>query len=193
MFGVSYGQFYYNGLGFRTGVQYAASTADINDVVGIPVAFAYRTRPKSTEERFQTGAVGARDALISRRPYNRGGSDAAGFLGGFLLNLFGVTPGYIAGSSETPSNDSWKTARPHWQDTWVEKKRDFSLTLDAGMSLNYSIWRFDLKLTPAIHYHLTDNYVYHLSSGENGPEIRQDRTTPIRWIFTLNGGIAFRF
>ena len=98
-----------------------------------------------------------------------------------------------AGSSETPSKDAWRTSRPHWQDTWVEKKHDFSLTLDAGMSLNYSIWRFDLKLTPAIHYHLTDNYVYHLSSGENGPEIQQDRTTPIRWIFTLNGGIAFRF
>lgn len=200
MFGVSYGQFYYNGLGFRTGVQYSASTANINDVLGIPVAFAYRTRPKSAEERFQTGAVGARDALIYRRPYSGGGSEAAGFLGGFLLNLFsdmeffvGVTPGYIAGSSEAPSNDTWNTSRPHWQDTWVEKKHDFSLTLDAGMSLNYSIWRFDLKLTPAFHYHLTDNYVYHLSSGENGPEIQQDRTTPIRWIFTLNGGIAFRF
>ncbi|MBQ1648689.1 MAG: hypothetical protein II047_09605, partial [Bacteroidales bacterium] len=30
MMGVSYGQFYYNGLGFRTGFQYAASTASIN-------------------------------------------------------------------------------------------------------------------------------------------------------------------
>ena len=32
MLGVSYGQFHYNGLGFRTGFQYAASTANINDV-----------------------------------------------------------------------------------------------------------------------------------------------------------------
>lgn len=51
MLGVSYGQFHYNGLGFRTGFQYAASTADINDVFGVPVAFAYRTKSKSAQER----------------------------------------------------------------------------------------------------------------------------------------------
>ena len=182
MLGVSYGQFHYNGLGFRTGFQYAASTADINDVVGVPIAFAYRTQSKSTGERFETGALGARNQMLYRGTHR---SDAAGILGGFLLNLFsdmeffaGMTPGYIAGASEKPFNA-----------TWVEKKNAFSLSLDAGMSLNYSIWRFDLKLTPAFHYNLTDNYVYHVSSGAAGA----DRMTPIRWFFTLNGGLAFRF
>ena len=197
MFGVSYGQFHYNGLGFRTGVQYAASTADINDVFGVPVAFAYRTRSRSADERFQTGAIGARDAMITRRPYG-GGDKAASFLGGFLLNLFsdaeffaGVTPGYIAGSSEGPATAS-ASVRPSWEDSWVEKKHAFSLSLDAGATLNYSIWRFDLKLTPAVHYNLTNNYVHHLSTIENG-EVTKDRTTPLRWFFTLNGGISFRF
>jgi hypothetical protein len=194
MLGVSYGQFYYNGLGFRTGVQYAASMASINDVIGVPLAFAYRTRSRSADERFQAGAIGARDAMVYRHPY--GSSEkAASFLGGFLLNLFseaeffaGVTPGYIIGPSETPSK---AVGASRWSDTWVEKKHAFSLSLDAGATLNYSIWRFDLKLTPAIHYNLTNNYIYHLSSGEKGEVV--DRTTPLRWFFTLNGGIAFRF
>ena len=198
MLGVSYGQFHYNGLGFRAGFQYAASTANINDVFGVPVAFAYRTKSKSAQERFETGAIGARDAMVYRHPYGSG--NARGFLGGFLVNLFsdmeffaGMTPGYIAGASERPGRTSWGTAMPYWEDTWVEKKNAFSLTLDAGMTLNYSIWRFDLKLTPAFHYNLTNNYRYHLDSGENGPEVLKSTTTPLRWFFTLNGGLSFRF
>ena len=198
MLGVSYGQFHYNGLGFRTGFQYAASTANINDAFGVPVAFAYRTRSKSAQERFESGASGARDAVLYRHPYGRG--NAAGFLGGFLVNLFsdveffaGVTPGYIAGASERPKRTSSGTSMPYWEDTWVEKKNAFSLDLDAGVTLNYSIWRFDLKLTPAFHYNLTGNYLQHVDSGENGPEVLKSTTTPLRWFFTLNGGLSFRF
>ena len=198
MLGVSYGQFYYNGLGFRTGFQYAASTADINDVFGVPVAFAYRTHSRSAQERLETGVVGARDAVVYRHPYGSG--SVGDFLGGFLVNLFsdmeffaGMTPGYIAGTSETPGKTSWGTSRQYWEDTWVEKKHAFSLTLDAGMTLNYSIWRFDLKLTPAFHYNLTGNYLYHIDSGENGPDVLRSTTIPLRWFFTLNGGLAFRF
>ena len=198
MLGVSYGQFHYNGLGFRTGFQYAASTANINDVFGVPVAFAYRTRSKSAQERFETGASGARDAVLYRHPYGSG--NAAGFLGAFLVNLFsdveffaGVTPGYIAGASERPKRTSCGTSMPYWEDTWVEKKNAFSLDLDAGVTLNYSIWRFDLKLTPAFHYNLTGNYLQHVDSGENGPEVLKSTTTPLRWFFTLNGGLSFRF
>ena len=88
---------------------------------------------------------------------------------------------------------SWGGSGQYWEDTWVEKKNAFSLTLDAGITLNYSIWRFDLKLTPAFHYNLTNNYLYHVDSGENGPEVLKSTTTPLRWFFTLNGGLSFRF
>ena len=158
----------------------------------------FHSKSKSAQERFETGAIGARDAMVYRHPYGSG--NARGFLGGFLVNLFsdmeffaGMTPGYIAGASERPGRTSWGTAMPYWEDTWVEKKNAFSLTLDAGMTLNYSIWRFDLKLTPAFHYNLTNNYLYHLDSGENGPEVLKSTTTPLRWFFTLNGGLSFRF
>ena len=198
MLGVSYGQFYYQGLGVRAGFQYAASTADINDVFGVPIAFAYRTRSKSTGERFETGVIGARDATVYRHPNGRG--NTASFIGGFLLNLFsdmeffaGMTPGYIAGASETPGGAPQSVSRLYWEDTWVEKKNALSLSLDAGMTLNYSLWRFNLKLTPAFHYNLTNNYIQHVISGENGPEELKDTTTPLRWFFTLNGGLSFRF
>lgn len=196
MLSVSYGQFHYNGLGFRTGFQYAASTANINDVFGVPVAFAYRTKSKSAQDRFESGALGARNQMVYPDPRRR---DAGGIIGGFLLNLFsdmeffaGMTPGYIAGASETPANTSEMMSRLYWEDVWVEKKNAFSLTLDAGTTLNYSIWRFDLKLTPAFHYNLTNNYLYHLTAGEAGGVVKET-TTPLRWFFSLNGGLSFRF
>ena len=125
--------------------------------------------------------------------------DAGGIIGGFLLNLFsdmeffaGMTPGYIAGASEMPVNASEMMSRPYWEDVWVEKKNAFSLNLDAGMTLNYSIWRFDLKLTPAFHYNLTGNYLHHVAAYEAGKAVKETMT-PLRWFFTLNGGLSFRF
>lgn len=200
LFGIGYGQFYKNGLGFRTGIQYSASVADINDAFGVPIAFAYKTRSRSSGERFEAGASGARNAMVYRGSYGDGRDATRGFLGGFLLNLFsdteffaGITPGYVAGSSGSPFKASWGNTWQYWEETYVEKKYAFSLTLDAGLSLNYSIWRFDLKLTPAIHYHLTDNFIFHSTVGETGVGVKTDSTTPLRWFFTLNGGIAFRF
>lgn len=195
-FGVGYGQFFYNGLGFRTGIQYSASVAGIDDAFGIPLAFAYRTHSRSAGERLRAGAAGAGDVL-SNGTYSGGSGTARGFLGGFLLNLFsdmeffaGVTPGYVAGASGSPKRISWDSR--YQEDIWVEKDSSFSLTLDAGLSLNYSIWRFDLKLTPAFHFSPTDNYIYHVTASENGVKTKET-TSPLRWFFTLNGGIAFRF
>lgn len=195
-FGVGYGQFFYNGLGFRTGIQYSASVAGIDDVFGIPLAFAYRTHSRSAGERLRAGAAGAGDVL-SNGTYSGGSGTARGFLGGFLLNLFsdmeffaGVTPGYVAGASGSPKRISWDSR--YQEDIRVEKDTSFSLTLDAGLSLNYSIWRFDLKLTPAFHFSPTDNYIYHVTASENGVKTKET-TSPLRWFFTLNGGIAFRF
>ena len=173
MLGVNYGQFHYNGLGFRAGLQWNASVANVDDVFGIPLAFAYRTRPRSTDERIQAGAAGAMDTGLQRRASGNG-DVGTGMVAGFLLNLFrdmefsvGVTPGYIAGSAGS----------------LVEKKGPFSLNLDAGWYLNYNLWRFDLKFMPAIHYNLTGNYVNSYAGN----------AAPLRWFFTLNGGLAFRF
>ena len=173
MLGVNYGQFHYNGLGFRAGLQWNASVANVDDVFEVPLAFAFRTRSRSTEERVLAGAAGAMDTGLQRRA--SGNRDVGtGMVAGFLLNLFrdmefsvGVTPGYIAGSGGS----------------LVEQKGPFSLNLDAGWCLNYNLWRFDLKFMPAIHYNLTGNYVNSYAGN----------AAPLRWFFTLNGGLAFRF
>ncbi len=201
-FGVGYGQFFRSGLGFRTGLQYSASVADINDAFGVPVAFAYRTRSRSAGERLQAGAAGAGSSLSDGGPYRRSGDVARGAVGGFLLSLFsdveffaGVTPGYVAGASGSPYRVSRGGTGYSWDDFWVEKKRAFSLTLDAGACLNYSIWRFDLKLTPAFHFCPTGNYVYHADRlAADGDTIKvQGTTTPLRWFFTFTAGLAYRF
>ncbi len=201
-FGVGYGQFFRSGLGFRTGLQYSASVADINDAFGVPVAFAYRTRSRSAGERLQAGAAGAGSSLSGGGPYRRSGDVARGALGGFLLSLFsdveffaGVTPGYVAGASGAPYWSNGGGASYSRDDFWVEKKRAFSLTLDAGTCLNYSIWRFDLKLTPAFHFCPTGNFIYHAGRFTvDGDAVKiQDTSTPIRWFFTFTAGLAYRF
>ena len=145
---VNYGQFSHSGLGFRIGAQWSPSVADIDNSFGIPVAFAYRTRTRSTKGRLQSGVAGAMDS-IDYESANSGGRDIAmSMASGFLMSLFsdmeffaGLTPGYVAGSSSTPSKSSWGDYRQHHATTWTEKGSAFSLSIDAGMCLNYSIWR----------------------------------------------------
>ena len=200
MLGVSYGQFFGNGLGFRTGVQWTQTVAEIDNSFGVPIAFAYRTPSRTAKERLRSGAAGARDAVEYWGPYGNAEDTSRGLLAGFLMNLIsdvefyaGVTPGYVAGSSTTASREAWG---PNWEfrrEVWMEKKTPLSLSLDAGMCINYSIWRFDIKLMPAFHYNLTDNYVRHSTLYDTMAGSQKEDVTPLRWFFTLNGGLAFRF
>ena len=194
---VNYGQFSHSGLGFRIGAQWSPSVADIDNSFGIPVAFAYRTRARSTKGRLQSGVAGTMDSIDYESANSGGRNIAMSMASGFLMSLFsdmeffaGLTPGYVAGSSSTPSKSAWGDYWQHHATTWTEKGSAFSLSIDAGMCLNYSIWRFDIKLMPAFHYSLTDNYIYHKSMPEEG--IRE-YSRPLGWFFTFSGGIAFRF
>lgn len=196
---VNYGHFSRNGLGFRIGVQWSPSVADIDNPIGVPVAFAYRTGGRSFRERLQSGAVGSVGAMAYESPYHDAGDMARDMAGGFLVNLFsdmeffiGVTPGYVSGSSSSHARGMWGDSWQYWEETWTEKRSDFSISIDAGMCLNYSIWRFDIKLMPAFHYNLTSNYVYRRTSGEEGA-VLSETEMPLRWLFTLSGGLAYRF
>ncbi len=197
---VSYGQFFQDGFGFRAGFQWIPSVADVNCNFGMPVALAFHTKERTSQERINAGFSGAADTLtqdiISDNNYSAGRDLTAGF----LMNLFsdleyfiGITPGYIVGSSSPEHEATWGTSWQYWNNSWTEKKSSFSLTLDAGMMLNYSLWRFDLKITPAFHYCLTNNYVYHISSGEKNIDAKTSHIMPLSWFFTLSGGVAFRF
>lgn len=118
---------------------------------------------------------------------------------GFLMSPFsdmeffaGLTPGYVAVASDIPSKSAWGGSWQYQAVTWTEKGTAFSLSIDAGMCLDYSIWRFDIKLIPAFHYNLTDIYIYHKSTVEESAGMRE-YSRPLGWFFTFSGGIAYRF
>jgi hypothetical protein len=47
---------------------------------------------------------------------------------------------------------------------------------------------------PAFHYNITNNYRYHIQEGVRGSdEVLRTTVKPIKWLFTFNGGLAFRF
>lgn len=193
----NYGQFYHNGLGFRAGLQWSPSVADVEHYVGVPLSFAWRMRPRSTNDRLLSGAYGAYSSIASGTDDRLAARDV---FANFLVNLFsdmeffvGLTPGYVAGSSSSVSEGRWGDSWQYWQKTWTEKKNAFSFILDAGFCLNYSIWRFDIKLKPSFHYCVTDNYLYHSISGDTLNGTTSTSNTPLRWFFSFSGGLSFRF
>lgn len=197
--GLTYGHFNKSGIGFRTGFQYTPSVAHVDNSFGIPIAFAYRTGYRSDSQRYLSGIHGASSAA-SWNMYNweSGSSTFRNMLVSFLTGMFsnveftaGLTPGFIAGASSSVGTGYFSGA--DWQKEWTERVNRMSLTLDAGASLNYSIWRFDLKLMPAFHYSLTDNYVCHRERGNDNATGTFSSELPLRWFFTFSGGLAFRF
>lgn len=185
---VNYGVFQNSGLGFRAGLQWAPSVANVDNAFGVPLAIAWRTSSRSSTERLQSGMAGAAGTILYSPGY--GQHSAGSVLGGFLMNLFsdlelftGITPGYIAGTSSSVHQSAWGNNLQYREVHWTEKTQAFSVTLDAGFSVNYRIWRIDLKLIPIFHYSLSRNYRYH----------QNDASTPLRWFFSMSGGLAFHF
>ena len=193
--GLHYGHYYPNGVGFRTGFQYIPTVVDIDNSFSIPLAISYRTGSRSRSQKITSAAYGVAQTQIFE-----GGNGLKYGIATFLMNLFdrlefhaGLTPGYVAGKSRElyPSGHS---GIDYWNKTWTEKPSSFALSADAGFDVNFRIWRFDLKLMPAFHYNLTNNYRYHIQKGVRGSdEVLRTTVRPIKWFFTFTGGLAFRF
>ncbi|MBR5174981.1 MAG: hypothetical protein IKW89_03495 [Bacteroidales bacterium] len=203
LFGVSYGHFYSTGIGYRTGFQLASRVAEVDNAFGIPIAFAYRTPARNTDGRVRSGAIAAGETFGYEAIMGYS-NPLRGALAAFIANLFsqaefftGVTPGYVSGESSPVSTASWGPGYLNTDRTWTERNGRFSLTLDAGTCLNYRLWRFDLKLSPAIHYNLTRNYIVNTESVrfENGSDIgtKTSLKQPLRWFFSFTGGLSFKF
>ena len=193
--GLHYGHYYPNGVGFRTGVQYIPTVVEIDDSFSVPLAISYRTASRSRTQKLTSAAYGAAQTQIFE-----GGNDLKYGIATFLMNLFdrlefhaGLTPGYVAGKSRE-LYPSGHIGIDYWNKTWTDKTSSFSLSADAGLDISFRIWRFDLKLMPAIHYNITNNYRYHIHEGARGSdEVLSTTVQPIKWFFTINGGLAFRF
>jgi len=173
--GLTYSNWANSGLGFRTGFQYTSNVAHVDYVIGTPVAVTYRTKVRSLQRRLSEGAYSA-----AKSATDYGQDDYAdnvrntffSFLAGLFSNaefFAGITPGYILGNdSPTRSSiTSYSKSMRYWENSWTEVRYHFSTSLDAGMNLNFGIWRFDLKLMPAFHFNITDNFVIHTSQGNS--------------------------
>lgn len=183
MYGITYGHYHSNGIGYRAGFYHIPSLSDIDNSFGIPVAFSYRTKDRSTSERLSSAAYGSAYHMVSQ-PYSGPGD----FLAAFLMNLFsraefsiGLTPGYVAGSGEHGSHAGGSSSY------WTEKHTSLSLSADAGAGFNFRIWRFDLRVAPVFHFLFTENYVHCADYGSTLEE------KPQRWFFTMSGGLSYKF
>ncbi len=194
--GLHYGHYYPNGVGFRTGFQYIPTVVEIDNSFSVPLAITYRTGSRSRTAKLTSAAYGA-----ARTQDFHGESAFKYGFASFLMNLFdrlefhaGLTPGYIAGKSREIYPSYHYSGLGYWEKTWTEKPSSFSLSADAGFDISFRIWRFDPKLMPAFHYIITNNYRYHILKGVRGSdEVISTTIKPIKWFFTFNGGIAFRF
>ena len=194
--GLHYGHYYPNGVGFRTGFQYTPSVMDIDNSFGVPLAITFRTRSRTTSAKLNSAAHG----IARTQVYDEGDALKYGFAT-LLMNLFdrielhaGLTPGYVAGKSREMYPTYHDSGMGYWEKTWTEKPSSFSLSADAGLDISFRIWRFDLKLMPAFHYNITNNYRYHILEGvRRSDEVIRTTVKPIKWFFTFNGGLAFRF
>lgn len=206
LMGVSYAHYGPGGFGYRAGFQYGLEVAEVDNVFGLPIAFGYRTPSRSGTDRLFSGAIGAADAAFDGVLFGRAVT-TGNVLTSFLFNLFsdmeffaGITPTWIAGPSSTVAT-SYTTLMQESlvEESWTEKRRPMTLTLDAGMCINYSIWRFDLKLMPVIHFDpfaplvaCTDRWSADSSKLKADNEVVSSQT-PLRWFFTISGGLGFRF
>ena len=194
--GLHYGHYYPNGVGFRTGFQYISTVVDIDNSFSLPLAVTYRTGSRTRSAKLNSAAHG----IARMQVYDEGDALKYGLVT-FLMNLFdrlefhaGLTPGYVAGKSREIYPSYHYSGLGYWEKTWTEKPSSFSLSVDAGFDISFRIWRFDLKLMPAFHYNITNNYRYHIQEGVRGSdEVLRTTVKPIKWFFTFNGGLAFRF
>ena len=194
--GLHYGHYYPNGVGFRAGFQYIPTVVEIDNSFSVPLAVTYRTGSRSRSTKLTAAAHGVAGTQV----YDEEDVLKYGLVN-FLMNLFdrlefhaGLTLGYVAGKSREIYPSYHYSGLGYWEKTWTEKPSSFSLSADAGFDISFRIWRFDLKLMPAFHYNITNNYRYHIQEGVRGSdEVLRTTVKPIKWFFTFNGGLAFRF
>ena len=174
-FGLTYEQFFINGLGFRTGLQYTPYTAKLDHTFGVPLALAYRWSKEGNWAERASGSTLA-NILLSM---NKGTEIYAG-----------ITPGYVAAKKSglhVSTDGNIKTER------YTENGSPLFLSLDAGMSYSYPIGRVSLNVNPAFHYVLTDTYRVHTVTTDliDGTTSTKDRN--LRWLFSICGGISIAF
>ena len=167
---LSYGYFFRNGIGFRTGATYTPNMFELGKAVGLPISFAWRTfkLDKSySNDTFHFDGYDSDHMLNQDYPdyvKEQFVSGFASFLTQIASNIetdAGLTPGYLKGNIA----DS------------------FYMTGDLGLRTSWRIWHFNFTVNPAIHYLLTNKI--------NMGTYKRIFTPRERWQVSLMFGVSF--
>ena len=208
LFSMSYTRRYSGRWGWRTGVQYAQLNDPVDHYVGLPLAAVYRFHTSPYDGRLQK----AIDKSLDDLSWNLGGDPPdyekdrmRGSVVANMINIFlrrieffaGITPGYLLGEESNPTSVSGMTTSdgPIWMKTGFLLNNRFSLAADAGVTLSIPLWRFSLDITPAVHCLFTNNVSENSQSFDfkNNNPIGQPNVKPVRWLFSVSGGVSFMF
>lgn len=192
---LTYGRFFDNGLGFRTGAEWMFTNMDIDSYLGIPLHLSWRSGKRTFKESVRQGTENAAWGAYHNKAYYGTNPDAGTLMGGFISGLInrieffgGLTPGYIFGAKESGHGDSR-------EESYMAINNRFSLTADAGLGMSFRIWRFELSVIPSVHYFITDNYreVHIRRDTHDGSTDVFTSDKARSWQFSIQGGLSFTF
>jgi hypothetical protein len=182
--------------GWRGGLQYAPIGTPTKDYVGLPLAVVYRASASTFNSRQQEYW----DDDFGRDRMKK--DIFADVLSAFFrrTEIFaGVTPGYLLGDESNRKSVhgvAWSDdGRSIWTEAGLQLDNRFSLSADAGVTFSIPIWRLSLDITPAFHGLLTNSVSEHRQNidPKNNQPVGDPSVKPIRWMFTLSGGLSFLF
>ena len=199
---LTYGRFFDNGLGFRTGAQWMFKNYEIDEYLGVPLYLAWRSGKRTFKESVRQGAENIAWGSYHNKYYYGTNPDAGTVFGQFLSGLLnrieffgGLTPGYIFGAKEEPHGTGSIGSTGVRTENYMTLNNRFSLTADAGFAVSFRIWRFELSAIPSVHYFITDNY-----REVNIRRDTHDGSTDVftsdkarSWQFSFQGGLSFSF
>lgn len=184
--------------GWRTGFQYATDYESFDDHFGLPVAVVFRSGTYGFKESVRMAARATASGAVWDGLNGYDSEDIASHaLENFLFFLFrraegfaGITPGYLSGSRTTQFVSSWID-----YEEGVRLNSRFTLTADAGFTLSIPVWRFSLDVTPAFHYLITNSFSEYRQSIDptTGTSVGSPVLKPLRWQFSITGGLSFLF
>jgi opacity protein-like surface antigen len=164
LFSLSYTRRYSGRWGWRTGMQYAQLNAPVDHYVGLPFSAVYRFTTSSFDGRLRKAWNDSLDDLSWD-----GGGDVPDYEKDRMRN--DVVSHFF--SVLFRRTELYAGLTPGYLLGDISHR--FTCAADAGVTLSIPVGRFSLDITPGAHYLFTKNVM------------------PVRWVFTVSGGLSFLF
>lgn len=186
LFSLDYNKFTPKGFGYGFGAEVIRDNVTKGGGFGVPIRAAYRSPLINSGYNVAYGAYNAANVALRNRHRLDQKDTWIDILGSLVLSMFsraevfvGLTPGCLIGDSVYVQSDG-----PSGIGEGIFNDGSFFLSADAGFSLCYRIYRFNISLSPAIHYYIVSPYSYQNS----------DLTVkPMKWQYTAALGVGYLF